>query len=144
MLKGLAGLLFLVALIGGPGQTPTKISPHYNVGDAVRYTVSFDGDPNFAYVGLIFQKLGGADSSQQGLNTTFQTEHFTKVKAGVFEVDGKIPENTATGMYNIIQVYATIAPDGHKSYDASSFNLGISITNDQKYDFPPVKSVSPK
>lgn len=110
----------------------------------LRYTVSFEDDPMFSSVHLVFRKNGPVDPSQGGLTIVFVLSHFTKLRPGVYDVDGTVPSDVATGKYDLVTVDTTIAPTGSKSYDASKFNLAVSIENDQRYDFPPLKAVTPK
>lgn len=133
----------MVTLAAQAGQAPTGISQNHKPGDTLRYTVSFDGDPNFSYVGVAFRKNGPVDSNQPGLRSGFGIDHFTKVKSGVFDVEGIIPPNTAAGIYDLFAIDTAIAPAGRQTYDASRFKLTITIRNEEKYDFPPLKSVTP-
>jgi hypothetical protein len=70
-------------------------------------------------------------------------DHFAKVKAGVYDVDGTIPSTISTGDYQLSAVVARIS-DSSKVYPATTMDIKIRVTNDAKYDFPPLKSVTPK
>jgi hypothetical protein len=124
-------------------QGPTGIKHHYNPGDTLHYTVTFDGDPNFDSVGIYFQS-GEVPPDQSGLTNGFAIGRSKKVAAGKFEVEGEIPSNVATGTYRLTAVNTRISPNGAKGYDAGEFHEAIDVDNGAKYVFPPLKSVVPK
>jgi hypothetical protein len=82
-------------------------------------------------------------SDQPGLANYFAIDHTTKVKPGVFDVDGTIPNNAPNGTFEVRRVAATISP-ASKEYDAASFHITIRVGNDAKYNFPPLKSITPQ
>lgn len=143
MFRAFAVVFLMVVMAAQAGQAPTGISQRYKPGDTLRYTVAFDGDPNFASLAIVFQKRGPVEPSQTGLSAGFGISYFAKRAPGVFNVEGKIPPTTATGIYDLVEVDTGIAPSGSHSYDTKKFGLTISVENDQKYEFPPLKSVTP-
>jgi hypothetical protein len=144
MLRNLALLVMATAsLVAQTAQGPTAVRHHYSPGDALRYTVTFDGDPNFDSVGIYFQG-GEVPPDQSGLSGGFSVTRFRKVAPGKFEVEGEIPNNAATGMYRLALVQTRISPNGAKSYGAGEFHETIDVDNGAKYVFPPLKSIVPK
>lgn len=135
-------ILFSV-LLSARGQDLKAVTQHYKPGDTLRYRVEFDGDPKFDSVGMGFYLQGSVAPGQPGLSGYFSIAHSVKVKAGVFDVDGVIPANTANGTFEVRWVSAAIGP-ASKEYDAKSFQITIQIDNDAKYNFPPLKSVTPQ
>ncbi len=144
MLRRLA-LLFVAtaALAAQTAQGPTGIKHHYSPGDALHYTVTFDGDPNFDSVSVYFQG-GEVPPDQSGLTNGFGVARFRKTAPGKFEVEGEVPGNVATGTYRLAGVQSRISPNGAKNYDAGEFHEAIDVDNGAKYVFPPLKSVVPK
>jgi hypothetical protein len=139
-------LLFIaLASLSVFGQNNLKsVTPQHKSGDTLSYRVVFDGDPQFDGLTLAFYHIGENGADQSGLTAWFGTvSHFLKVKPGVYDVDGVIPTNMAEGEYQLQRVTASIGP-ASKSYDATSLNVSVLIKNDAKYDFPPLKSVTPK
>jgi hypothetical protein len=119
-----------------------SVTPTYKPDAALSYRVEFDGDPSFTSVTLTFNSPGPFPIDQPGLTNGFGLNHFVKVKAGVYDVDGRIPSNVITGDYQLVTVNTSIDP-ASKQYDAKSQNIRIHIDNGAKYDFPPLKSVKP-
>jgi hypothetical protein len=130
-------------LLSAQGQDLKAVTQHYKPGDTLRYRVEFDGDPKFDSVGLGFYLQGSVAPDQPGLTAYFPIGHTVKVKAGVFDVDGVIPASAADGTFEVRWVSAAIGP-ASKQYDANSFHITIQIDNDAKYNFPPLKSVTPQ
>jgi hypothetical protein len=141
----IAALLVVLAsfTVGSLGQDLKSLTAQNKGGDTLRYRVEFDGDPQFTSVSVAFYLLGERPPGQQGLAAWFGSiSHFVKVKEGVYDVDGVIPMNLASGEYELRLVNTTVDP-ASKQYDATSMNIHIHIRNDAKYDFPPLKSVKP-
>jgi hypothetical protein len=138
-------LVFVVfcALLFAYGQDLKGITQHYKPGDTLRYTVEFDGDPKFDLVGFGFYLSSGLQPDQPGLNGYFAINHTTKVRAGVFDVDGVIPQNAPAGTFEIRHVDAAIGP-ASKQYDTGGLHLTIQVDNAAKYNFPPLKSITPQ
>jgi len=66
MFMRLAVLLIAAAsLMAQSGQGPIGLRHHYKPGDALHYTVTFDGDPNFHSVLIVFQS-GSVPPDQSG------------------------------------------------------------------------------
>jgi hypothetical protein len=144
MLRQIAVLLVAAtSLVAQNSQAPTGISHHFKPGDTLRYTVTFEGDPNFDNVNISFQ-TGGVPSDQSGLTNNFGVGRSRRVAPGKFEVEGEVPNNVASGTYRLSSVQTRISPSGVKDYDASSFHEIFEIDNGTKYEFPPLKSVVPK
>jgi hypothetical protein len=140
MRKPFALLFLLSALVFG--QDLKSIIPQHKPGDSLSYRVEFNGDPGFTAVVLFFDTPAHAPNDQPSLASEFSLNHFVRVKAGVYDVDGKIPNSVITGDYQLVIVKASIDP-ASKPYDAKSQNILIHIDNDTKYDFSPLKSVKP-
>jgi len=136
-------LIAAASLLAQTGQGPTGISHHYRPGDKLHYTVIFDGDPNFDSVAIYFQS-GPVPPNQSGLSNGFTLDHSSRISAGIFEVDGTIPESAATGTYQLSIVQTRIKPQGVKDYDVKSFHEAVEVDNGTKYEFPPIKSIFPK
>ena len=136
-------LLGAVSLVGQTGLAPTGVRHNYKPGDTLRYTVTFDGDPNFHSVAIIFQS-NSVPPDQSGLRSNFDIEHSERTSRGIFEVDGTIPANAATGTYLLSVIQTRIDPQGVKDYDAKAFHETVDVDNSTKYEFPPLKSVVPK
>lgn len=136
-------LIAFSALLSAQGQDLKAITRHYKSGDTLRYRVEFDGDPKFDSVGIGFYLQGSVPADQPGLTTYFSIGHTTKIRAGVFDVDGVIPANLANGTYEVRSVNPAIGPS-FKQYDANSFHITIQVDNDAKYIFPPLKSITPQ
>lgn len=136
-------LIVFSSLPVGQSQDLKAVAQQFKAGDTVRYRVEFDGAPNLERVNLGFYLEGSVPSDQPGLPNYFAIDHTTKVKPGVFDVDGTIPNNTPNGTFEVRRVVATIPP-ASKEYDATSFHIIIRVANDAKYDFPPLKSITPE
>jgi hypothetical protein len=130
------------ALLSAKGQDLKAVTQHYKPGDTLRYRVEFDGDPKFDSVGMGFYLQGNVAPDQPGLGAYFSVSRTAKVKEGLFDVDGVIPA-VANGTFEVRWVNAAIGP-ASKQYDASNFHITIQIDNDAKYNFPPLKSVTPR
>jgi hypothetical protein len=105
--------------------------------------VEFDGDPKFDSVGMGFYLQGSPAPDQPGFSGYFPISHTVRIKEGVFDVDGVIPANIATGKFEVRAVSAAIGP-ASKQYDVNSFHITIQIDNDAKYNFPPLTSITPQ
>lgn len=139
-------LLFTaLATISAFGQDLKSVIPQHKPGDTLSYRVEFDGDPAFDHLALAFYHIGEVPKDQPGFTNWFgNISHFTKIKPGVYDVDGAIPNNNLMeGEYQLQHVNASIGP-ASKEYDAIKTNISIFIKNDAKYKFPPLKSVTPK
>ncbi len=131
------------ALLFARGQDLKRLTQHYKPGDTLHYSVEFDGDPKFDSVSLGFYLSTGLQPDQPGLNGYFAINHTTKVRAGVFDVDGVIPQNAPAGTFEIRHVDAVIGP-ASKQYDTGNLHITIQVDNDAKYNFPPLKSITPQ
>jgi hypothetical protein len=140
-------LKFLMTLIvvatAGFAQTPSSVQSYHKVGETVRYTVVFDGDPDFSSITLYFS-TSAAPPAQAGLAQNFSINQTRKLGPGKFEVEGVIPGNIVTGSYVLVDIQPRIAPNGVKDYDAKKFQQGFEVENPVKYGFPPLKDVTPK
>jgi hypothetical protein len=134
--------ILFCALLSAKGQDLKAVTQHYKPGDTLRYRVEFEGDPKFDSVGMGFYLQGNVAPDQPGLSGYFSISHMATVKAGVFDVDGVIPATTANGTFEVRWVSAAISP-ASKQYEANNFHITIQIDNDAKYNFPPLKSVTP-
>jgi hypothetical protein len=144
MLRNLALLVMATAsLIAQTAQGPMGIRQHYKPGDTLRYTVTFDGDPNFDNVSIYFA-AGEVPPDQSGLTNSFGVGRAKKAGPGKFDVEGEIPSNAASGTYRLSGVQTRIAPNGAKSYDAAEFHETVEVDNGVRYEFPPLKSIVPK
>jgi|ERR1700682_743830 len=143
MVTKLAVVVIALSTLLARGQDLKAVTQHYKPGDTVRYRVEFDGDPKFDSVGIAFYLRGDVPPDQPGLTTYFPIGHSVKAKAGVFDVDGIIPANIANGTFEVRAVNTAIGP-ASKRYDANSFHIAIQIDNDAKYNFPPLKSITPQ
>src|ERR1700678_978434 len=97
------------------------VKPGYQVGQTLRYSVSFDGDPNFKSVSL-FLMTGDSSPEQAGLMQNFSLSDTQKVGPGKFDVEGRIPDNIVTGTYELTTVQPRFEPGGAKDYDAKRFH----------------------
>jgi hypothetical protein len=120
------------------------VSPKYKVGQTLRYSLTFDGDPNFSGVTLYFNRSSTSPPDESGLVPNFAVNLTQRVGPGKFDVDGTIPDTTASGRYEMTVVQPRIAPGGVKDYDARPFHIVLEIENPTKYRFPPLKDVTPK
>jgi hypothetical protein len=59
-------------------------------------------------------------------------------------VQGTIPGNIVTGSYALADIQPRIAPNGVKDYGATKFHQGLEFDNLVKYEFPPIKAVTPE
>jgi hypothetical protein len=144
MLPKLAiALIVFSSLSLAQSQDLKVLAQQFKPGDTVRYRVEFDGAPNFERVNLGFYLEGSVPSDQPGLSSYFAIDHTTQVKPGVFDVGGTIPNNVPNGTFEVRRVVATIPP-ASKEYDATSFHITIRVVNDARYDFPPLKSITPQ
>ncbi|MFY9909398.1 MAG: hypothetical protein WCF22_15545 [Candidatus Sulfotelmatobacter sp.] len=135
-----------VCMLGQAAQAQDlkSVIPQHKSGETLSYRVVFDGDPQFGNLSLAFYHIGEERKNQSGLTAWFGTvNHFVKVNPGVYDVDGVIPPNMMEGEYQLQKVNTTIGP-ASKTYEASDLKVSIFIKNDAKYDFPPLKSVTPK
>jgi hypothetical protein len=141
--KWVIALIVFSSLLLAQSQDLKVVTQKYKPGDTVRYRVEFDGAPNFERVNLGFYLEGNLPSDQPGLSNYFAIDHTTKLKPAVFDVDGTIPNNTPNGTFEVRRIVATIPP-ASKEYDTASLHITIHIDNDAKYDFPPLKSITPQ
>ena len=112
-------------------------------GDPVHYVVQFEGKPDLDGVTLYFSLQEPLKKDQAGFAGQFTLAQLRPVSPGVFEVNGVIPKNAATGMYQLSQVNAVHDP-GSRVYQAGEFpKVTIKVSNDAGYDFPALKSVTP-
>lgn len=142
-MKKLFALLFLFSVFAY-GQDLKSVIPKYGPDAPLSYRVEFDGDPQFTGLSVSFSMQGSAapPADQPGFTNSFGLGNFVKVKAGVYNVDGRIPKNLRSGDYLLQTVSTEILP-AYKQYDAASMNIRIHVDNDTKFDFPPLKSVKP-
>jgi hypothetical protein len=137
-------LLILVCIAtAGFAQSPSSVQPYHKVGDTLRYTVVFDGDPSFSSVTLYFS-TSAAPPDQAGLSQNFSINQTQKLGPGKFDVEGTIPNTVVTGSYLLTVIQPRIAPNGVKDYDATKFHQVVEVNNPTKYEFPPLKDVTPK
>jgi hypothetical protein len=135
-------LMILMAAVGFV-QSPSSVQPHHKVGDTLRYTVVFDGDPDFSSVTLYFS-TSAAPPDQTGSSQNFSISQTQKLGPGKFEVDGTIPNGVVTGSYLLSDIQPRIAPNGVKDYDARKFQQAFEVENPARYEFPPLKGVTPR
>jgi len=131
----------LLILASAQAQDLKSITRHYKPNDSLRYQVEFEGDPKFDNVNLGFYLQGSVLPDQPGFQTYFAIGRITRIGPGVYDVEGTVPENAATGTYQIQRVNASLGP-ASKEYDTSGLKLTIQVDNDSKYSFPPLKSIS--
>jgi hypothetical protein len=143
MVRQLAVVVIALSALLAHGQDLKAITQHYKPNDTIRYRLEFDGDPKFDSVNIGFYLQGSLAADQPGLTTYFAIAHTIRVKAGVFDVDGIVPVNVANGTFEVRRVNAAIGPAA-KEYDANSFHIAIHVDNDAKYNFPPLKSITPQ
>ena len=144
MLKTVVATMVLVTAAFAQSQGGlSNVRPHYTVGETIRYTVTFEGDPNFASIMLYFQ-AGPIRPDQAGLANNFSINRIRKDGPGQYVVEGQIPESTGSGTYQLFDVQPRIQPSGVKDYDAKAFNIVFDVDNPVKYLFPPLKNVTPK
>jgi hypothetical protein len=141
--KWLVAVVIAFSGLVSQGQDLKAITRHYKPNDPLRYRVEFDGDPKFDSVNVGFYLQGNVAPDQPGLQNYFAISHTTRVKAGVFDVDGVIPSGAANGTFEVRRVVSSIGP-ASKEYDATGFHVTIPVDNDAKYNFPPLKSVTPQ
>lgn len=133
----------LSAVFAAQGQGLKAVTQHYKPGDTLRYQVEFDGDPQFDSLSMGFYLQGNLRSDQPGLTGYFGIGRIAKVRAGVYDLEGAIPANAADGTYEVRWVNAGIGP-ASKQYDATGLKIAIQVDNEAKYDFPPLKSITPE
>lgn len=136
-------LALLSTTLVAHGQDLKAVTQRYKPGDTLRYRVEFDDNPKFYGVTLGFYLQGNARSDQPGLSGYFAIGHVTKVRPGVYDLDGTIPTNAFDGTYEVRWVNAALGP-ASKQYDATGLKITIQIDNDARYDFPPLKSITPE
>lgn len=141
--KLMVALFVFSSLLIAKGQDLKVVTQQFKPGDTVRFRVEFDGAPNFEQVNLGFYLEGSVPSDQPGFAGYFAIDHTTKVRPGIFDVDGTISNNLPTGTFEVRRVVATISP-ASKGYDATSFHITIRVVNNAKFDFPPLKSITPQ
>jgi hypothetical protein len=141
--KWLVAVVIALSGLLSQGQDLKAITRHYKPNDTLRYRVEFDGDPKFDSVNIGFYLQGSVAPDQPGLQGYFSIGHTLRVKAGVFDVDGVIPPNVATGTFEVRRVSAALRSLS-KDYDANSLHITIQVENDARYNFPPLKSVTPE
>jgi hypothetical protein len=146
-LKKLISPLALVLATCVFAQTPSVLQ-HVKPGDTLSYYVKFDDDPKFSQVRLQFRLQGTAKPDQQNMPTEFTIiSSFDKPKEpGTFDVQGKVGE-CATGTYELFTIVAFYV-DGNTSHSYVYPGSGqppvtVSVENEHKNLFPPLKSVSP-
>lgn len=125
------------------GVGPRSVRPYRKPGDLLHYTVTFDGDPNFSSVTLVFT-TSASSPEQAGLRQNFSISQTQKEGPGKFRVDGTIPADIVTGTYQLVVVQPRIAPGGVKDYDAKEFQQILEVNNPKRYKFPPLKDVESK
>jgi hypothetical protein len=142
MLRRLSLLVVLAATatFAQTGGGPSSAKSYYKVGDPLRYTVVFDGDPNFSTVTLYFT-TSASSPEQAGLRQDFSINQTKRLAPGRFQVQGTIPNDIMTGTYQLVDVQPRIAPNGVKDYDAKRFQQLFQVDNPAKYRFPPLKNV---
>jgi len=89
-------VLFSVAFVV-QGQGLKAVTQHHKPGDTLRYRVEFDGDPKFDGVSLGSYLQGNSRADQPRLSGYFAIGHITKVRPGVYDLDGTIPPNAPDG-----------------------------------------------
>ena len=136
-------LLFAALTTLGFGQDLKSVVPQYKPGATLSYRVEFDGDPKFTAVSVSFSRQGpSSPNDQPGFAESLSLVHFVKVTAGVYSVDGQIPNNVRSGDYLLQEVDASI-DQASKGYNSANMNVRIHVDNDARFDFPPLKSVKP-
>ncbi len=144
MLKSLVLVISLaIAALAQNENGLNSVKPKYTVGQTLRYSVTFEGDPNFTTVTLYFNS-STPSSDQAGLSSDFSINQTKRIGPGQFDVEGQIPDTTATGTYELRTVQPRIAPRGVKDYDAKNVHIVLEVENPVKYRFPPLKDVKPK
>jgi hypothetical protein len=133
----------LALAVVGLAQDLKAVIPTHKAGDTLKYRVEFDGDPPFTSVQLAFNITNPPPKDQPGLSGWFPLNHWVKIRAGVFDVDGTIPGDRAEGEYHLQSVNTAIGA-ASKSYDTAVFNIRFRLENDTRYAFPDLKSVKPQ
>ncbi|MBZ5705720.1 MAG: hypothetical protein LAN63_10230 [Acidobacteriia bacterium] len=139
-------LFVLVVMVGTiVAQEAPMMSQHFKPGDPLHYYVRFDGNPELTGLTVSFQLQEEMKKDQAGFSSGFTLSGMKSVSPGLFEVNGTIPNNAATGKYQLIQVTAVHSPAGRSYNYPKDFSekVTIEIVNDAGYNFPPIKSISP-
>jgi hypothetical protein len=122
-------------------------SPTYHPGDVIRISVTFDGpDSGKIDVVAIDFVVHKTSDDQQGFVTEMFPGNSEKTGPGAFVVSYKIPENQASGDYNLGQIRATFDRDAPvtKFYQSPDEFPGqtIRIENSRTVVKPKIKSVT--
>jgi hypothetical protein len=133
----------VVAIGSVSAQDAPMISQHLKPGDPLHYFVQFNGNPELNGLRMLFRLQEGMRKDQAGFGTIVILEQFKPGSPGVFEVNGVIPKDAASGTYQLEQVLAMHAPAA-RVYNPSEFQkVTVNVVNDAGYDFPPLKSIRP-
>lgn len=136
----------MVAVTAAAQQGPT-VSQRYRPGDPLHYRVTFVGDPSFSRVQIFLSLQGPTPPQQQSFSGQIGLgSELHRVSPGVYDVDGKIMDNVATGTYVLTTVQVAHEQQVKDYSYPKDFGekIAIDVVNDKGYDFPPLKSVVPE
>lgn len=125
-------------------QRPGACSGEHKPTDQLACYATFDGNPAFSDVQVLFQLQGQIAPDQRGMASGFWLRSNQEFEKGTYKLVGTIP-NCASGTYRLIRVDANIASKGGRNYFyGTDFHDDITvIVKDSDANlFPPLKDVS--
>jgi hypothetical protein len=138
--------LFVVIALGiAHAQAPSISQGHKKPGEPLHYYVSFNGKPKPTGVEMAFH-TSEPKPNQAGFQVDFSISEFKEFAPGVAEVNGRIPENAASGTYQLVWVNVTMPPGPSKRYDyPADFkdSIKFDVVNEASVNFPTIKSITP-
>ena len=139
--RGVVVLALAIGIVAA--QDAPMVSQRFKPGDPLHFLVKFDGKVDLSGLSLYFRLQDPPKKDQPGFAAQFDIGQFKAVVPGVFEVNGEVPKQAATGTWRLFVVNARHDP-ATQSYDQGEFNkVTIEIVNDSGYQFPALKSITP-
>jgi hypothetical protein len=125
-------------------QTEPAIKQHNNkAGDALRFTIGFDGKPDVKNITVLLSLQTPILPTQMGFRQNWETGSWKRLEDGQFEVSGTIPDDIATGTWQVTGIGLQLSSSASKLYgypDQLQQKVTVDVVNDKSFQFPRLKS----
>jgi hypothetical protein len=136
-------LLLILLALNFAAQTGPAVKQHNKAGDQLRFTVGFDGKPDVKNISVLLSLQTPIQATQLGFRQNWETGSWKKVDEGLFEVSGPVPDDVATGTWQVTGIGLQLSSSASKLYsypDELQQKVTVEIVNDKSFEFPRLKS----
>jgi hypothetical protein len=144
----LSKALFVILLaLNFAVQTGPTVKQHNKAGDELRFTIGFDGKPDVKNLSVFLSLQTQILPTQLGLRQNWQTGSWKRIEEGLFEVSGPVPDDAATGTWQVTGIGLQLSSGASKMYsypDELQQKITVDIENDKTFEFPRLKSFAQK